>query len=122
VSPEEQPELVRTGLEFSIPLEHLGNPTGDIRLTMFINDINHSYASNQFAGVGIVDLNLGGNGFGSYTGDLSGVILTDFVGNQFVTVTQPQAGPSGQPVPEPAAWVLAAGLCASVVARLRRPR
>jgi hypothetical protein len=102
------PGEVTTGFEFSIPLAQIGSPTGDIKLFAFINGGGHDYASNQFSGDGILDGNLGGNGFGGFTGDLAGVNLADFAGNQFVTVTQGPAVPSTGVVPEPAAGALLA--------------
>lgn len=100
------PGDVQTGLEFSIPLSQLGNPTGDIKIFAFINGNGHDYASNQFSGIGILESNLGGNGFGGFTGDLSGVNLTDFAGDQFVTVPAPPALNVGV-VPEPTTGLLA---------------
>ncbi|MEX0642758.1 MAG: hypothetical protein WD468_08665 [Pirellulales bacterium] len=115
------PQDVTTGIEFSIPLAQIGNPTGNIQLTIFINGLLHDYASNQFSGAGILDANLGGNGFGGYTGDLSGVNLNDFFGNQFVTVTNPPAASSAEStlVPEPGGIVL--GILFLVTAVCRRP-
>lgn len=100
------PENVITGIEFSIPLSEIGNPTGDIRIAAFVNNGDHNYASNQFAGEGILDANLGGNGFGGSTpaGDLSGVNLNDFGGDQFVTVSQGVAATGA--VPEPTSIML----------------
>ncbi|MEQ8211585.1 MAG: PEP-CTERM sorting domain-containing protein [Lacipirellulaceae bacterium] len=98
------PENVMTGVEFSIPLSEIGNPTGDIKIVAFINGGGHDFASNQFTGDGVLDANLGGNGFGGFTGDLSGVDLSDFAGDQFVTVTQ--VAPSAGAVPEPTGLAL----------------
>jgi hypothetical protein len=114
------PQDVTTGIEFSIPLSEIGNPTGNIRMTIFVNGGTHDYASNQWAGTGILDSNLGGNGFGVYTGDLAGVIMSDYPGDQFVTVANPGAG-GGAAVPEPAsiALVMFAGLALSGFARRR---
>jgi hypothetical protein len=100
------PQDVTSGIEFSIPLSEIGTPTGNIRLTVFVNGTGHDYASNQFAGTGILDGNLGGNGFGGFTGDLSGVNMNDFAGDQFVTVPNPGGGSLGA-VPEPASALLA---------------
>ncbi len=66
---------VLTGVEFSIPLSALGNPTGDIRVTAFINGDGHNFASNQFGGTGVLAGNLA-----------SDVDLTIFAGDQFVTI------------------------------------
>ena len=95
------PQNVMTGLEFSIPLSSIGSPApGDmIQLVTFVNNSGHDYASNQFGGDGVLDGNLGGNGFGGFTGDLSGVNLDLRLGEQFVTVTVPA-------VPEPTTLLL----------------
>jgi hypothetical protein len=114
------PQDVLTGIEFSIPLTEIGNPGSDIRLAIFVNGTGHDYASNQFAGEGILDGNLGGNGFGGYTGDLSGVNMNDFAGNQFVTVPNPGAGGLAA-APEPVtAWL--AGIAALAACGLVRRR
>jgi len=74
-----------------------------------VNGNGHNYASNQFAGDGVLDANLGGNGFGGFTGDLSGDNMNDFTGNQYVTVPAPGsgAGVSTSAVPEPGSALLA---------------
>ncbi len=79
---------VTTGFEFAIPLSAIGNPTGDIKITAFINGDGHHYASNQFSGVGVLSNNLGGDGVAGFTGDLSGVDLSAIAGDQFVTISQ----------------------------------
>ena len=81
------PENVVTGVEFSIPLSSIGNPSGDIRVTTFINGDGHHFASNQFGGEGILSGNLGGDGTGGFTGDLQGVNLANISGDQFVTIS-----------------------------------
>ena len=53
-----------TGIEFSIPLSELGNPTGDFKLFGFVNNDVYNYASNQFIGDGVMGGNLGGDGPG----------------------------------------------------------
>ena len=99
------PGDVTTGVELSIPLSEIGNPTGDIRIFAFVNGGGHDFASNQFIGeAGILDGNLGGNGFGGFTGDLAGVDMNDFAGAQFFTVSLPP--PPVSAVPEPAAICL----------------
>jgi hypothetical protein len=108
---------VITGIEFSIPLSEIGNPTGDVKLFFFVNGGGHDYASNQFSGQGILDGNLGGNGFGGFTGDLSGVNMNDFEGNQYVTVTQ---GGGLAAVPEPAGAVLVFAAVVGLAAARRR--
>ena len=71
------PESVTTGLELSIPMSEIGNPTGDFKATVFINGTVHNFASNQFAGDGVIFGNLG---------PTSGVNLPSIVGNQFITI------------------------------------
>jgi hypothetical protein len=85
------PENVKTGFEFSIPLSEIGNPAGGstLKITAFINGNGHHYASNQFAGVGVLRSNLGGDGTGGFTGNLSGVDLSAIPGDQFVSLTLP---------------------------------
>jgi hypothetical protein len=72
------PQSVLTGIEFSLPLSVLGYPTGDIKIAAFINSGAHNFVSNQFAGVGVLQGNLGGS--------ISSINLATIAGNQFVTV------------------------------------
>lgn len=117
------PQNVTTGLEFSIPLEFLGNPgVGDqIKILAFINSSAHDYASNQFSGAGIMDANLGEDGFGGFANfpDLSGVDLTEFAGDQFATLVVPPAATS---VPEPSSLVLVSLAACGLAAAARRRR
>ncbi|RIK82204.1 MAG: hypothetical protein DCC67_07470 [Planctomycetota bacterium] len=113
------PQNVVTGVEFSIPLSEIGNPTGPIKLLAFVNGGGHDYASNQFAGTGILDGNLGGDGFGGHTGDLAGVNMNDFAGDQFVTIPIAATGAVAA-VPEPAALVLGVAGLLPVAMRRRR--
>ncbi len=84
---------VTTGLEFSIALEDLGLPAnfvGEIKISAFVGNGDNNFNSNQFlgglpAGTG----NLGGDGAGGFTGNLAGVDLNQFEGNQFFTVFIP---------------------------------
>jgi hypothetical protein len=43
-------DTVATGIEFAIPLAALGNPTGCIRVTAFVNRPTHDFVSNQVLG------------------------------------------------------------------------
>jgi hypothetical protein len=76
------PESVLTGIEFSLPLSVLGDPTADIKIAAFIGNGNHGNVSNQFAGVGVLSANLGSPG---------SINLANIAGNQFVTVPVPSA-------------------------------
>lgn len=72
------PASVTTGIEFSLPLSVLGNPTDDIRITTFIGNSQYTNISNQFGGDGVLQGNFGSN--------ISGINLANIVGNQFVTI------------------------------------
>lgn len=88
------PGGVTTGLEIAIPLAALGNPSGEIKVSAFISGSGHDYLSNQVTG-GTLSGNLGGDGAGGFTGDLSGVDFSAINGDQFVTI-----------IPEPASVTL----------------
>lgn len=79
---DSDPALISTGFEFAIPLSLLGDPTGDIKVTAFINGSGHDFASNQFLG-GVP----GGQG---NLGDPRGVNLANLAGDQFFTVSVPE--------------------------------
>lgn len=103
----EDPSLVTTGFEFSIPLSEIGNPDAlsDIKVTTLINGSGFDFSSNQYGGDGVLQNNLGGDGSGGFTGDFSGVDLSSITGDQFVTIQVPAAPPvSG--VPEPTSLLL----------------
>lgn len=74
------PQNVLTGIEFSIPLAELGELCGPIRLAAFINNGPHTFVSNQFAGDGILQGNLG---------NPAAINLANIPGEQFVTITLP---------------------------------
>ena len=94
------PQNVSTGIEFSIPLSSIGNPSGDIKLTIFINGLLHDFASNQFGGLGV----LTGN-FASLMPNLE----FEAAGDQFVKVVQLGSASENPtaPVPEPPLAALA---------------
>lgn len=77
------PQSVTTGIEFSIPLSVLGNPTDDIRIAAFIGNSQYSHISNQVVGDGILQGNLGSN--------IAGLNFASITGDQFVTI------PNGYP-------------------------
>jgi hypothetical protein len=97
----DDPQDVTTGLEFSIPLSSIGNPTGNIKLTAFVNGGSHDYSSNQYSGAGAVSGGLAVGNYGALFPDLS----VEADGNQFVTITNPGAG-RGAAVPEPSSLAL----------------
>jgi len=116
----EDPAAVATGIEFSLPLSAIGNPApgNQVKLMIYVAGDNHAYMSNQFGGTGILDINIGGDGFGNYVGDLHFVNMNDFGGDQFVTINVPGAASGG--VPEPSAAVLAVLAGAALAVRRRR--
>jgi MYXO-CTERM domain-containing protein len=91
---EDDPENVVTGVELAIPLAAIGNPTGDVKITAFINGSSHDFLSNQFAGDGLDDGP--GDPDGLPAGNPGTVVfgaaplatLADFTGDQFITVSQ----------------------------------
>jgi hypothetical protein len=44
------PTSATTGIEYLIPLSAIGNPTGPIKITAFINGTGHDFVSNQILG------------------------------------------------------------------------
>ena len=76
------PASVLTGIEFSLPLSVLGDPTATIKITAFIGSSNHGNVSNQLAGVGVLSGNLGSPG---------SINLASIAGDQFISVTVPSA-------------------------------
>lgn len=97
----DNPETVTTGLEFSIPLAHIGNPTGDIKLTVFIGGGGHTDISNQFSGYGILDTKPGTAFYSVFPADPLGT-LNSYEGDQFITISQSPGSGSLSAVPEPA--------------------
>jgi len=104
----EDPSVVTTGIEFSIPLSEIGSPSGtDIRITAFVNNGAHDYLSNQFSGDGSLQENIGPPGFA----DLSDGAF--FPGNQYVSLTVPLPAVAAATVPEPSSLAL---VCLGAVA------
>ncbi|MEM9753464.1 MAG: PEP-CTERM sorting domain-containing protein [Planctomycetota bacterium] len=104
---------VTTGLEFSIDLADLGNPgVGDTILihAAYGNGDNNFHSNQILGGLAAPQANLGGDGGGTFTGNLSGIDFNQFNGDQFFAVTV---------VPEPATAALV-GLGALAMLRRRK--
>jgi hypothetical protein len=105
---------VQTGVELSIPLSALGNPTvgSSIRISAFINGSNHDYLSNQIlSGFVAPQGNPGGDSVGGFTGDASSLNLNTFAGAQYFEL---------RVVPEPTSLVLFGIAFAGLTFRRRR--
>lgn len=99
--PTEMPEAVLTGLEFSVSLADLGNPgPGDIiKIHAAYGNGDNNFHSNQIlGGLPAPQGNLGGDGGGNFTGNLSGINFNQYGGDQFFTIAVP--------IPEPTSMVL----------------
>lgn len=108
------PQDVKTGIEFSIPLTVLDNPTGaGIKLLAFINGTGHDFMSNQVSGAGVLRGNLG-SVFPNFE--------IEFVPgeNQYVSVPNPTATANAVGVPEPGALPLLALSAIGLTAAVRR--
>lgn len=81
------------GIELRIPLAALGLSAGQtFLLSAGINGSNHDFLSNQIAGsLPVGTNNLGGDGNGTFTGNLAGINFNNFAGDQFVLVPAPGA-------------------------------
>lgn len=98
---------VTTGFEFSVALADIGNPgIGDtIKIHAAYGNGDNNFHSNQIlGGVPAPQGNLGGDGGGNFTGNLSGIDFNQFAGDQFFSITV---------VPEPATLMMAglASMC-----------
>lgn len=101
---------VTTGVELAIPLSALGNPTGTIRCAAFINSGDGAYASNQFAGIGLVGP-AGNLAEPTNMGETRNINLATDVraaGNQFFTINLNTAGtaPTIDGTREASGWVV----------------
>jgi hypothetical protein len=75
---------VTTGVELAIPLAAIGNPTGPIRVCVFIANQTNSFVSNQV---------LGGIGGGANLGEPRGKSFAAILGDQFFTVPEENQPP-----------------------------
>lgn len=83
-------EAVTTGLEFSVALADIGNPT-EIKLVAMYNNGDHNYLSNQMLpGLTGPQCNLGSDGNGNGGSDLSGIDLSTLSGTQFAVISVPE--------------------------------
>jgi PEP-CTERM motif len=84
-------QAVLTGIELAIPLAAIGNPNlADIKVSAMVNGSNHDFLSNQIlGGLPAGTDNLGGDGAGNFTGDLAGIDLNNFAGNQYFAIPEP---------------------------------
>ena len=84
---------VATGLEFSIDLADLGSPAfGDeIKIHVAYGNGDNNFHSNQIlGGLPAPQANLGGDGSGNFTGNLSGIDFNQFAGDQYFSVVVPE--------------------------------
>ena len=72
-------------------LGKIGNPAaGDIKISAMVNGGGHDFLSNQFlGGLAAPQANLGGDGGGNFTGDLAGIDLNNFAGDQWFDIPTP---------------------------------
>lgn len=92
---------VTTGIELAISLADLGNPTGPIKVSAFINGSGHDFLSNQV---------LGGIGGGGNLGEPRTADFSAIAGDQFFTV-----------VPEPSTiGLVITGLLGALAIRRRK--
>ena len=111
---------VTTGMEFSIALADIGSPgLGDrVLISAMINNGDHNFLSNQIlGGLEAPQGNLGGDGNGGFTGDLSGV---DF--NNYGRVQDFKVLSAGAHFRIPGIEPLGSAVCSAPPTLKRRPR
>ena len=120
---EDNPTDVMTGIEFSIPLSQIGNPSGPIRLLAFVGNGNYDHVSNQVTGDGVFDsgLGLGANIGNAFYGTSPAGSFNDIPGNQFVTIPNTGGGAAAG-VPEPTSLGLVLTWLACSLSLRRRSR
>ena len=102
-------DAVMTGMEVSIPLSILGNPSGPLMVLADINGGGNGYLSNQFLpGLPVGTGNVGGGG--PFTGPNSGTFNFSNTPGEYFTVA----------VPEPASMSLLGGAVMMLCARRRK--
>lgn len=109
---------VTTGWEFSIAIADIGSPSvGDIiKIHAVYGNGDNNFHSNQvLGGLAPPQGNLGGDGAGGFTGNLSGIDFNQFAGEQFFSLRVTEE------VPEPSTVVLllSAAALGAVCARRR---
>jgi len=97
---DSDPASVATGIEVLVPLSLLGNPSGDLKVSAFVNGGGHDFLSNQVMG----PVNSGN------LGEPRNVDFSGIDGNQYFTVA----------VPEPASMGLIGIGALAALARRRR--
>jgi hypothetical protein len=108
---------VMTGMEFSIALADLGNPSPGsvILISAMIDNGDHNYLSNQILGPLVPPQgNLGGDGGGGFIGTLAGVNFNQFQGVQHFGIVVPDS------VPDPSCVVMVAATLPLLMTRKRR--
>lgn len=94
------PATVTTGIELSIPLTYLEDPTGPIKIVAFINGLNHDFLSNQV--LGPLPLESGNLGepravdFGALAGDQFLTVANASTYNQWGTSTSGNYSDTGK--------------------------
>lgn len=88
---DSDPALVTTGIEIAIDLAALGwDGVSEIKIAGWVNGGGNDFMSNQVIG-GLPDGtgNLGGDGAGTFIGNLSGINFNNFAGLQYVVIPTP---------------------------------
>jgi len=82
---------VTTGVEISIALSDIGNPSNSFTVCAFVGGQNRDGLSNQvLGGLPAPQANLASDGLGNWLGSISGLDFNTFAGDQFFTVIVPE--------------------------------